>query len=60
MQRHALARAGSPVAIALLAAGLCVAAVYAVPRRHDRPPRAEAGLRRLVEAQQARLGARLP
>jgi serine/threonine-protein kinase len=59
-QRHALARTGSPVAIALLAAGLCVTAVYAVPRRHDRPPRAEAGLRRLVDAQKARVVARLP
>jgi eukaryotic-like serine/threonine-protein kinase len=47
LQRHAFGRAGSPLLVALLAAALCGAAVYAVPRhRNEKPARAQPGLAR--------------
>jgi serine/threonine-protein kinase len=48
--RHALGRAGSPVLVAVVAAGLCVAAVYSVPRRREAPVRAEVGIARAVKS----------
>jgi eukaryotic-like serine/threonine-protein kinase len=47
MQQHALGRAGSPLLVGLLAVGLCAAAVYSVPRRHEMPA-ARSGLGRIV------------
>jgi serine/threonine-protein kinase len=48
--RYALGRAGSPLLVAVLAAGVCVAAVYSVPRRREAPVRAEAGIARAVKS----------
>jgi serine/threonine-protein kinase len=48
MQRQALGRAKSPVLIALLAAGLCAGAVYAVPRPRGAALRAGSGVARIA------------
>jgi serine/threonine-protein kinase len=54
-QRQALGRAGNPVLIALVAAGLCGAAVLAVPRAHVARMRAAAGVARVAHDRVARL-----
>jgi serine/threonine-protein kinase len=51
---QALGRARSPILLALLAACLCVAAVFAVPRRREAPARAEAWIARAVKARLTR------
>jgi serine/threonine-protein kinase len=55
LQRQGFARAGNPILIALCAAGICAAAVYAVPRRHVAPVRAKVGVARLARDRTAAL-----
>jgi serine/threonine-protein kinase len=50
MQHQALGRAGSPVLFAVIALGLCVAAVLAVPRRRGVVVRASSGVARVTWA----------
>ncbi len=60
-QRQALGRAKSPILIALVALGLCLAAVYAVPHRHAAArdvDYAQAGLARVARARAAIVVAR--
>jgi serine/threonine protein kinase len=55
--RQGFGRAGSPLLVVSLAALLCVAAVYAVPRHHESPVRAERGVARAARANAAMLTA---
>ncbi len=58
--RQALGRARSPLLVVPIAAVLCFVAVYAVPRRHEVPARAEGGLARAVRARAAVLAVPAP
>jgi serine/threonine-protein kinase len=55
LQRQGFGRAGNPILIALIAAGICAAAIYAVPRRHVAPVRAKAGVARFARERAASL-----